>query len=70
MATNDFRGSHPRGLNTLDPISLVCKATAANGRAAVKLADNPARTAGSPKEIERHMRIFGREGFERREVVV
>jgi nicotinate phosphoribosyltransferase len=70
MATNDFRGAHPRGLNTLDPISLVCKVTAANGRAAVKLSDNPAKKTGSPQEIERYMRIFGQEGFERQEVVV
>jgi nicotinate phosphoribosyltransferase len=70
MATNDFRGAHPRGLNTLDPISLVCKVTAANGRAAVKLSDNPAKTTGSPQEIARYMRIFGQEGFERHEVVV
>jgi nicotinate phosphoribosyltransferase len=70
MATNDFRGSHPRGLNTLDPISLVCKVTAANGRAAVKLSDNPAKMTGSPKEIERYMRLFGQEGFQRQEVLV
>jgi len=70
MATNDFRGCHPRGLNTLDPISLVCKVTAANGRAAVKLSDNPAKSTGSPEEIARYTRIFGQEGFQRAEVAV
>ena len=70
MATNDFRGCHPRGLDTLDPISLVCKVTAANGRAAVKLSDNPAKTTGSPDEIARYTRIFGQEGFQRKEVAV
>lgn len=70
MATNDFRGSHPRGLNTLDPISLVCKVTSANGRAAVKLSDNPAKTTGSPQEIARYTRIFGEDGFARHAVVV
>jgi nicotinate phosphoribosyltransferase len=70
MATNDFKGCHPRGLNTLDPISLVCKVTAANGRAAVKLSDNPAKTTGSPEEIARYTRIFGQEGFKRADVLV
>lgn len=70
MATNDFRGCHPRGLDTLDPISLVCKVTAANGRSAVKLSDNPAKTTGSPAEVARYMRIFGQEGFQRVEVAV
>ena len=71
MATNDFLGAHPRGLDTLDPISLVCKITAANGRAAVKLSDNPAKTTGgSPEEIERYLRIFGREGVAEQKVIV
>ena len=70
MATNDFRGSHPRGLNTLDPISLVCKVTAANGRPAVKLSDNPHKATGTPEEIARYLRVFGGEGRVEREVVV
>lgn len=70
MATNDFRGCHPRGLDTLDPISLVCKVTHANGRIAVKLSDNPAKSTGSPTEIARFTRIFGEEGFKRAAVVV
>ncbi|MGM4918693.1 nicotinate phosphoribosyltransferase [Tardiphaga sp. 813_E8_N1_3] len=71
MATNDFRGAHPRGLDSLDPISLVCKVTYANGRSAVKLSDNPAKTTGSsPAEIERYLRIFGREGVAEQPVIV
>jgi nicotinate phosphoribosyltransferase len=70
MATNDFRGCHPRGLHTLDPISLVCKVTHANGRVAVKLSDNPAKSTGSPAEIARYARIFGEDGFRRAAVVV
>ena len=70
MATNDFRGCHPRGLNTLDPISLVCKVTHANGRTAVKLSDNPAKTTGSPGEVARYTRIFGQDGFAHAEVLV
>jgi nicotinate phosphoribosyltransferase len=70
LATNDFRGCHPRGLNTLDPISLVCKVTAANGRTAVKLSDNPAKATGTPQEIAHYSRIFGNEGVRQAEVLV
>lgn len=35
--SNDFRGCHPRGETTLDPLSLVCKVVSANGHPAVKL---------------------------------
>jgi nicotinate phosphoribosyltransferase len=70
LATNDFRGCHPRGLNTLDPISLVCKVTAANGRTAVKLSDNPAKATGTPQEIAHYSRIFGQEGVRQAEVLV
>jgi nicotinate phosphoribosyltransferase len=57
--TNDFRGCDPAGSNTLDPISLVCKVTSANGRPAVKLSDNPEKATGAPAEIERYLRVFG-----------
>ncbi len=69
LASNDFRSCHPRGLDALDPISLVCKVVAANGRSAVKLSDNPAKATGTPEEIARYLRVFGQEGFERRAVV-
>ena len=57
--TNDFRGCDPRGGEGLEPISLVCKVTEANGRPAVKLSDNPAKATGDPDEVARYLRIFG-----------
>lgn len=57
--TNDFRGCDPDGATALEPISLVCKVTSANGRPAVKLSDNPAKATGTPTEIERYVRVFG-----------
>ncbi len=60
--TNDFRGCDPRGGAGLEPISLVCKVTAANGHPAVKLSDNPAKATGDPAEIERYLQVFGAEG--------
>lgn len=57
--TNDFRGCDPDGEAGLEPISLVCKVVAANGRPAVKLSDNPAKATGEPAEIERYLRVFG-----------
>ncbi len=69
LSTNDFRNCHPRGLKTLDPISLVCKVVSANGRSAVKLSDNPLKASGSAAEIERYLRVFGREGAVRQPVI-
>lgn len=69
LSTNDFRRCHPRGLNTLDPISLVCKVVAANGRSAVKLSDNPLKASGAPAELARYQRVFGREGATRQAVL-
>lgn len=57
--TNDFRGCDPDGAAGLEPISLVCKVTSANGRPAVKLSDNPAKATGDPAEIARYLRVFG-----------
>jgi nicotinate phosphoribosyltransferase len=68
--TNDFRGCDPDGQAGLEPISLVCKVTSANGRPAVKLSDNPAKATGDPAEIARYLRIFGGEGRELRAVSV
>ncbi|WP_019832735.1 nicotinate phosphoribosyltransferase [Sphingomonas sp. PR090111-T3T-6A] len=59
--TNDFRGCDPDGSAGLEPISLVCKVTSANGRPAVKLSDNPAKATGDPAEIARYLRVFGAE---------
>ena len=60
--TNDFHGSAPDGVD-LDPISVVCKVTEANGRPAVKLSDNPRKATGDPAEVERYKRFFGTEDF-------
>ena len=68
--TNDFRGCDPEGGHALEPISLVAKVIAANGRPAVKLSDNPAKATGDPAEIARYRRIFGDEGRPARSVTV
>ncbi|MBS9721903.1 nicotinate phosphoribosyltransferase [Tianweitania sp. BSSL-BM11] len=57
--TNDFEGCLPVDSDRLDPISLVCKVTQANGRPAVKLSDNPNKATGEPAEIERYLKLFG-----------
>lgn len=59
--TNDFAGCAPNENHQLDPISIVCKASEANGRPAVKLSDNPRKATGEPKEIERYLKLFGTE---------
>ena len=59
MLTNDFRGCHPRGEDTLGPISLVCKLMTVEGRPAVKLSDNARKATGPEQEIERYRRVFG-----------
>jgi nicotinate phosphoribosyltransferase len=68
--TNDFVGCSPFVNHRLDPISLVCKVSSANGRPAVKLSDNPEKATGEPKEIARYLRIFGEAGRVAHEVVV
>ncbi|HWA20681.1 MAG TPA: nicotinate phosphoribosyltransferase [Devosia sp.] len=60
--TNDFVDCSPFPNHQLDPISLVCKVSSANGRPAVKLSDNPEKATGEPREIERYLRIFGDAG--------
>jgi nicotinate phosphoribosyltransferase len=57
LLTNDFRGFGPDG--GLDPISIVCKVIAAEGRPAVKISDNPTKAIGPADEIARYMRVFG-----------
>ncbi len=59
LLTNDFRGCHPRGEDTFDPLSLVCKLTSAGGRPAVKLSDNARKTTGPEAEVERYRKVFG-----------
>jgi nicotinate phosphoribosyltransferase len=60
--TNDFRGCATNEEPMLDPISLVCKITAVNGRPAVKLSDNLGKATGPAAEVERYIRVFGAEG--------
>lgn len=60
--TNDFRNCNPRGDESFDPVSLVCKLSAVDGRPAVKLSDNYSKAMGPPQEIERYRRIFGTAG--------
>jgi nicotinate phosphoribosyltransferase len=58
LLTNDFRGCHPRGEATLDPVSLVCKLMTVEGRPAVKLSDNARKSTGDPGEIARYRGVF------------
>lgn len=58
-ASNDFRGCDPRGEALFDPVSLVCKVIAADGRPAVKLSDNHGKASGPTAEVERYRRVFG-----------
>lgn len=57
--TNDFAGCAPQYVESLKPISLVCKVSEANGRPAVKLSDNPRKATGDPAVVERYLRFFG-----------
>lgn len=59
LLTNDFRGCHPRGEDTLGPLSLVCKLTSVEGISTVKLSDNPRKSVGPPELVERYRRVFG-----------
>jgi nicotinate phosphoribosyltransferase len=59
LLTNDFRDCHPRGEDTFEPISLVCKVTSADGVPTVKLSDNPNKATGPVEVIERYRRVFG-----------
>jgi nicotinate phosphoribosyltransferase len=62
-ATNDFRGCAVGDPSAMKPISLVCKVKSVNGRAAVKISDNPAKaTCSDPEELARYLRIFGHDG--------
>jgi nicotinate phosphoribosyltransferase len=68
LLTNDFRGLVPGG--GLDPFSIVCKAVKAEGRATVKLSDNPGKAMGPAEEIERYKRVFELGEQSRQEVIV
>ena len=68
--TNDFEGCAPNPNKALKAISLVCKVSEANGRPAVKLADNPRKATGNPAEIARYLRVFGDAGRVEQDVLV
>jgi nicotinate phosphoribosyltransferase len=68
--TNDFEGCAPDEAVGLNPISVVCKVTEANGRPAVKLSDNPNKATGIASEVERYKKFFGTEDFVRQAVKV
>ena len=62
LLTNDFRDCNPRGDESFNPVSLVCKLTDVEGRPAVKLSDNYSKALGDPAEVERYRHVFGVEG--------
>jgi len=63
LLTNDFRDCDPESNNDFDPISLVCKVASVNGRPAVKLSDNYAKSLGPASEVARYRKIFGTAGM-------
>ena len=70
LLTNDFRDCHPRGEDTLEPLSLVCKLTSANDIPTVKLSDNARKTTGPAEEVARYRRVFGTPAEEGPPVIV
>ncbi len=70
LLTNDFRDCHPRGEETFEPLSLVCKLTSADGIPTVKLSDNLHKATGPEEEIERYRGVFGSVAVEGAEVLV
>lgn len=68
--TNDFRGCAPSPMPGLDPMSIVCKVTEADGNPAVKLSDNPEKAIGTPEEIARYIKLFGDKGRVEQPVLV
>ena len=65
LLTNDMRDCAPVMNPGLDPISLVCKVTRANGQPTVKLSDNLEKASGPPWLIERYRHVFGSGALER-----
>ena len=57
--TNDLLDNIMVGAKWFGPMSLVVKPTHANGRALVKLSDNPAKAIGAPDSIARYKRAAG-----------
>src|SRR5579859_3057593 len=63
LLTNDFRGCNPNDGTGFDPISLICKVSDVEGRAAVKLSDNYSKALGPASEVERYRSVFGTAGI-------
>jgi len=70
LLTNDFRDCDPRGIDSLRPISLVCKIKTVEGRPAVKLSDNLRKATGPSEEIARYRQVFGSEARVGPEILV
>ena len=70
LLTNDFRDCHPRGEDTFEPLSLVCKLTSCDGIPTVKLSDNLHKATGPEEKIERYRQVFGSVAVEGAEVLV
>ena len=68
--TNDFRDCSPTPNDRLNPFSVVCKVTRADGRPTVKISDNLEKSTGPQSEVERYLKIFGRDQIDRYEVTV
>jgi nicotinate phosphoribosyltransferase len=61
--TNDFVGCPVGDPLALKPLSLVCKVASANGRAAVKISDNPSKARSpDPSELAYYLETFGHAG--------
>lgn len=70
LLTNDFRECHPRGEDTLEPLSLVCKLTSVDGRPTVKLSDNELKATGPAELVEHYREVFGSVAVRGAEVLV
>lgn len=68
--TNDFRDCAPYRNDNLKAFSVVCKVTQADGKPTVKLSDNLAKASGPQEELDRYLRVFGREHLTTAEVSV
>jgi nicotinate phosphoribosyltransferase len=68
--TNDFAGCSPLPNPKLDPISLVCKVSEADGQPAVKLSDNPEKATGDRRATAKYLKLFGNADRVSHEVVV
>jgi nicotinate phosphoribosyltransferase len=62
-ASNGFRGTVPGMPDLMKPISIVAKAVEAEGRATVKISDNPAKAKSEdPAELAFYLSTFGQDG--------